>query len=196
MARTIGSSFSTQLSSTQTRPFYAVEFLYPTPLRIWTGYEELTIFNQTYLGLGNLVNISQVTESADTKANGMTISASGLNTDILSTALSQTQQGVVVNIYFGVLTTTSNAQAIVDTPYEIFSGFVDTVTINEQGDTSSITFDIESKLISLERPLDFRYTDQDQKHYFPNDKGLEFVDDIQNKEIVWGGGTTWLTYTQ
>ena len=38
--------------------------------------------------------------------------------------------------------------------------------------------DIESKLITLERPLNFRYTDQDQKHFFPNDKGLEFVDDI------------------
>jgi len=190
MARTIGSTFSTQLSSTQTRPFYAVEFLYATPLRIWTGYDDFTILSETYSGLGNLVSISSVQESADTKANGIKIVVSGLNTDILSTALSQTQQGVVVNIYFGVLTTTSNAQAIVDTPYEIFSGFVDTVTINEQGDTSSITFDIESKLISLERPLDFRYTDQDQKHYFPNDKGLEFVDDIQNKEIVWGGGTT------
>jgi hypothetical protein len=190
MARTIGSTFSTQLSSSQTRPFYAVEFLYATPLRIWTGYGDFTILSETYTGLGNLVSISQLQESADTKANGIKVVASGLNTDILSTALSQTQQGVVVNIYFGVLTTTSNAQAIVDTPYEIFSGFVDTVTINEQGDTSSITFDIESKLISLERPLDFRYTDQDQKHYFPNDKGLEFVDDIQNKQIVWGGGTT------
>jgi len=188
MARTIGSSFSTQLSSTQTRPFYAVEFEYSTPLRIWTGYGEFTILSQTYLGLGNLVTISQVSESADTKANGIKIVASGLNTDILSTAFNQTQQGVVVNVYFGVLTTTSNAQAIVDTPYEIFSGFVDTVTINEQGETSAISFDIESKLISLERPLDLRYTDQDQKHFFPNDKGLEFVDDIQDKVIAWGGG--------
>jgi len=59
MARTIGSSFSTQLSSTQTRPFYAVEFEYSTPLRIWTGYGEFTILSQTYLGLGNLVTISQ-----------------------------------------------------------------------------------------------------------------------------------------
>ena len=86
MARTIGSSFSTQLSSTQTRPFYAVEFEYSTPLRIWTGYGEFTILSQTYLGLGNLITIGQVQESADTKANGIKIVASGLNTDILSTA--------------------------------------------------------------------------------------------------------------
>ena len=188
MARTIGSSFSTQLSSTQTRPFYAVEFEYPTPLRIWTGYGEFTILSETYLGLGNLITIGQVQESADTKANGIKIVASGLNTDILSNSFNQTQQGIIVNVYFGVLTTTSNAQAIVDTPYEIFSGFVDTVTVGEQGDTSTIIFNVENKLISLERPLDLRYTDQDQKFFFPNDKGLEFVNDIQDKRIVWGGG--------
>tara|TARA_R110000824_G_scaffold49508_1_gene139044 strand:+ start:250 stop:822 length:573 start_codon:yes stop_codon:yes gene_type:complete len=190
MARTIGSSFSTQLSSTQTRPFYAVEFLYTQPLRVWTGYGDFTVEGQIYTGLGNLISISSVQETAETKASGVKIVASGINTDVLSTALNQTQQGVIVNVYFGVLTTTSNALAVVDDPYEIFSGFVDSVNINESGDTSTISFDIESKLISLERPLDFRYTDQDQKHFFPNDKGLEFVDDLQDKSIDWGGGST------
>ena len=188
MARTIGSTFSTQLSSTQTRPFYAVEFLYTQSLRIWTGYGDFTVEGQIYTGLGNLISIGQVQETAETKASGIKISAGGLNTDVLASALNETQQGVIVNVYFGVLTTTSNAQAIVDTPYEIFSGFVDTVSINEQGDTSAISFNIENKLISLERPIDLRYTDQDQKHFFPNDKGLEFVNDIQDKVIAWGGG--------
>ena len=188
MARTIGSTFSTQLSSSQTRPFYAVEFLYTQNLRIWTGYGEFTIAGQQYLGLGNLISIGQVQETAETKASGIKISASGLNPDVLASALNETQQGVVVNVYFGVLTTSDNAQSIVDDPYQIFSGFVDTVQILEDGDNSTISFDIESKLISLERPLDFRYTDQDQKHFFPNDKGLEFVDDLQDKEIIWGGG--------
>ena len=190
MARTIGSTFSTQLSSTQTRPFYAVEFLYTQPLRVWTGYGDFTVEGQIYTGLGNLISISSVQETAETKASGVKIVASGINTDVVAVALNETQQGVIVNVYFGVLTTTSNSLAIVDDPYQIFSGFVDSVNINESGETSTISFDIESKLISLERPLDFRYTDQDQKHFFPNDKGLEFVDDLQDKSIDWGGGST------
>ena len=188
MARTIGSDFSTQLSSTQVRPFYAIEFNYSTPLRIWTGYSSFSIFSQDYLGLGNLITVSNIQETGETKASGITVSASGLDTSILSSSFTQTQQGVNVKLYFGVLTTTDNAQAIVNDPYEIFSGIIDTVTINEDGDTASILFSIESKLISLERPIDFRYTDQDQKHFFPNDKGLEFVNDLQDKVIVWGGG--------
>ena len=190
MARTIGSTFSTQLSSSQTRPFYAVEFLYTQPLRMWTGYGEFTILSQDYLGLGNLISIGQVQESADTKASGINITLSGLDTSVLSGAFNETQQGIVVHLYFGVLTITDNALAIVDTPYQIFSGTVDTVSIAEDGQTSTIAYTIESKLISLEKALDFRYTDQDQKFFFPNDKGLEFVDDVQNKSIDWGGGET------
>tara|TARA_R100000935_G_C2813222_1_gene156033 strand:+ start:25 stop:591 length:567 start_codon:yes stop_codon:yes gene_type:complete len=188
MARTIGTDFSTQLSSTQTRPFYAVEFLYTQPLRIWTGNGNFTVEGQIYLGLGNLLGISSVQETGETKATGISVTCSGLDTSVLASSLSQTQQGIIVNIYFGVLTTTNNAQAIVDAPYNIFTGTVDTVTISEDGNNSAITFGIESKLISLERALDFRYTDQDQKFYFPNDKGLEFVNDLQDKVIVWGGG--------
>ena len=190
MARTIGSTFSTQLSSSQTRPFYAVEFLYTQPLRMWTGYGEFNIFSQDYLGLGNLISIGQVQESADTKASGINITLSGLDTNILSSVFNETQQGIVVHLYFGVLTITDNALAIVDTPYQIFSGTVDTVSIAEDGQTSTIAYTIESKLISLEKALNFRYTDQDQKFFFPNDKGLEFVDDVQNKSIDWGGGDT------
>ena len=190
MARSIGSTFSAQLSSTQTRPFYAVEFLYTQTLRVWTGYSEFNIDGQNYLGLGNLISVGQVEESADVKANGLNITLTGLDTTILSGAFNETQQGIVVNVKFGVLTTTSNAIAVVDTPYQIFSGTVDTVSIMEDGETSTIQYNIESKLISLEKALDFRYTDQDQKFFFPNDKGLEFVDDMQDKSIDWGGGDT------
>ena len=188
MARSIGSTFSTQLSSSTTRPFYAIEFLYTQPLRFWTGYGDFVIEGQTYVGSGSLITVDSIQESGETKANGCKIIATGIDTSVLATALTQIQQGVVVNVKFGVLTTSGNAQAIVDTPYEIFSGFVDVVSISEQGTLSTIEFSLENKLIALEKPLDHRYTDQDQKFHFPNDKGLEFVDDLQQKDLVWGGG--------
>jgi|TARA_R100000482_G_C5088385_1_gene129590 hypothetical protein len=188
MARSIGSNFSTQISSSSVRPFYAVNFNYSTPLRLWTGHGNITIDSEIYTGSQSLMNIGQVNETAENKANGIAIGFSGIPTSLISSALTETGQGISVEVYFGVLTTTSNAQAIVDTPYQIFAGFVDIVSIAEQGETAQITFTIENKLISLERPTELRYTDQDQKHFFPNDKGLEFVDDLQDKEIVWGGG--------
>ena len=89
-----------------------------------------------------------------------------------------------------MLDTIDNRTQIVDTPYKLFSGYVDTMSIIETGNESSIQVSVESKLISLERAKDRRYTDRDQKELFSGDKGLEFVDDLQDKEIIWGGGTT------
>ena len=45
----------------------------------------------------------------------------------------------------------------------------------------------ESRLIDLDVTRERRYTDADQKIDFPDDKGLEFIADIQDKEIIWGG---------
>ena len=194
MARSIGSSFDTQISSNSVRPFFAFKIGYSTDqLRIWTGYHTITIDSEDYIGGGNLIQLDSVNESADLKATGIAIGLTGLDSSILSSAISQVANGVPAELYFGVLTTTgSGASAnttVVDTPYLLFEGFLDEISIADTGATSDISFTIENKMVVLEKPVDRRYTDQDQKNLFANDKGLEFVADIQLKAIAWGGGT-------
>jgi hypothetical protein len=188
MARTLGTDFQAQLDSSQLEPFYAVKIDFsPDSLRLWTGYHDITIGSEIYNPSGNLMGISEVTETSDISAEGIKITLSGLPSDILSEVLTETYQGVVVDVYFGVLETTSNATAVIGTPYKMFSGFIDTMSATDAGDSSVINISVENKLITLERAIDRRYTDQDQKNLFAGDKGLEFIDDIQNKAINWGG---------
>jgi hypothetical protein len=54
------------------------------------------------------------------------------------------------------------------------------------GEDNTIIITVENKLITLERAIDRKYTDQDQKQLFAGDRGLEFIDDIQDKSIAWG----------
>jgi len=68
----------------------------------------------------------------------------------------------------------------------MFSGRMDTMSIKDSGDTANISLTAESRLIDLERSRERRYTSEDQKIDYPNDKGLEFIADLQNQEIVWG----------
>tara|TARA_R100000655_G_scaffold40580_2_gene76305 strand:- start:7596 stop:8165 length:570 start_codon:yes stop_codon:yes gene_type:complete len=186
MTRSLGTNFNNQITSTDLKPFFAVDVDFPTPLRLWTGYSEITISGSTFTGSGNLLSLSQIDESADIRANGVKISLSGLDSSIISSALTEDAQGTLVKIFFGVL---DDSQAVVDTPYQTFEGFIDTMSIVEDGQTSQISIDVENKLVTLERPTNRRYTDQDQKEFFPDDKGLEFVDSLQNKSVVWGGGS-------
>lgn len=190
MARTIGTDFQAQLDSSQLQPFYAVSFGFsPSKLNLWTGYNDIFIDSETYIGSGNLIDISQVEESAEIRATGVKITLSGIPSSLLSEILTEDAQGTVVDIFFGVLTTTNNETVIVDTPYKIFGGFIDVMTIVENADESLVSVSVENALITLEKAKDRRYTDQDQKNLFAGDKGLEFVDDLQDKSIAWGGGT-------
>ena len=68
----------------------------------------------------------------------------------------------------------------------VFSGYMDQMNIDEGPETSTIGVAVESKLIDLERPRVFRYTDASQKSRFPDDKGFEYVEDLQDKRFNWG----------
>ena len=186
MTRSLGTNFQNQIDSSALKPFFAVDVGFSTALRLWTGYSDITIGGSTFTGSGNLLAISGVDESADIRANGVKITLTGLDSSIISSALTEDSQGTVVKIYFGVL---NDASEVVDTPYQTFEGFIDTMSILEDGESAQISVDVENKLVTLERPANRRYTDQDQKESFPDDKGLEFVDSLQNKSVVWGGGT-------
>jgi|TARA_A100001391_G_scaffold142588_2_gene100334 hypothetical protein len=190
MARTLGTDFSAQLESSSFTPFYAISIAFsPNKLNLWTGYNDLFFDSETYVGSGNLLLISNIEETSDIKATGMSISLSGLDSNILAEILTEDVQGTSVEVYFGVLTTTDNQTVLVDDPYKVFDGFIDTMTIAESGEESTVRVTVENKLITLEKAKSKRYTDQDQKQLFPTDKGLEFVDDLQDKSLVWGGGT-------
>mgnify|MGYP003108963557 FL=1 len=141
MSRGIGTNFSNQLTSGQLRPFYAVQMQFTSgTLNLATTYADLVINSDTYLGSGNILAISPVNETADTRATGITITLNGLDTSILSAGLNEDVQGMIVELYFGVLTTTSNQDVIVDTPYRIFEGFIDSMVLEETGKTSRVIF--------------------------------------------------------
>mgnify|MGYP003672268218 FL=1 len=189
MSRSIGSAFGTQLTSGSLRPFYAIKMNFTSgTLLLATTYANLVIGGNTYLGSGNILSVAPITETSDTRATGLEIVLNGLDTSILSAGLTEDTQGMVVEVYFGVLTTTDNADAVVDTPYQIFSGFIDSMVLQENGETSNLKFMIENKLITLEIPTDRRYTDQDQQNLFPGDKGCNFVTSLQDKSVAWGAG--------
>lgn len=179
MARTVPSAILTALLQPTVQPFYAIEFLFDTaPLRIWTGYGERVIGAQTYTGAGGLLSIGGLEEAGDLSAKGVTLTLSGISSSIVSLALNEPYQGRSCRILFGVVN--------VNDSVELFSGLMDVMTIEDSGETSTITLTVESKLVALERPVVRRYTHESQQALYPGDTFFSFVTDLQDKEIVWG----------
>jgi hypothetical protein len=180
MSRDITPTVSNALTDKVIEPFFAIDLvLDSSPVYIWSGYGNLVIGSKTYIGAGAILNISAISETTEMDAKGATISLSGIPSSFLSLALQEPYQGRECIIYFGM---TSNPSAYV----EVFSGELDQMNIDEAADTATISVSAENVLVKLERPIIRRFSDQDQKSRFPNDKGLEFVASLQDKEILWG----------
>lgn len=204
MSRELAPLVLGELSRAVLEPFFTVELDFDSgPLYMWTGYGNLIIGDKTYIGAGQLLNISSVSETTEMEAKGATITVSGIPSSFLSVALQEPYQGRECRIFFAVtvgeelqlesgdfilteagdiiLTEDSGVQLT-----EVFSGELDQMNIEESAETAVVSVTAENVLVKLERPVVRRFSDQDQKSRFPNDKGLEFVAGLQDKEILWG----------
>ena len=173
----------TEVSASQLSPILLASLSFATPVHIWTGYGTITVGSTAYLGIGTLGSISPVEETTDLAARGISMQLSGVPTAMLAVALTENYQGRGCSVLFGALEASG---ALVSSPVTIFSGRMDVMSINDDGQNATIGMTAENKLVDFRRPREVRYTDQEQKNLFPSDKGLEFVTAIQEKQIYWG----------
>tara|TARA_R110002153_G_scaffold134623_2_gene284038 strand:+ start:231 stop:788 length:558 start_codon:yes stop_codon:yes gene_type:complete len=184
MSRSLTTAFNNQLLSSELSPFLAVSLAFDQgTFYSWTGYGDITFGGNTYIGSGDIINVSPTQETSEIKANGIQVTLSGLPTELISAALSDPYQGRTAKIFFGVLDTDGN---VIADPYMMFRGSMDLMTIEDSGDSASIQLTAESRLIDLDRARERRFTSEDQKIDYPNDKGLEFITSLQDKQIIWG----------
>lgn len=141
------------------------------------------IENFNYLGVGNLASIAPVVETSALQANGLALGLSGVPSDVLAESLGFCRQGLPVRILFGLIDSTG---AIIADPTLLFSGRMDTVSVDEGADTALITITAESRIIDMQKPRIRRYTDDDQQRTNPGDLGFEFVPMIQDWNGSWG----------
>ena len=192
MARSITTAFKNAIKSSVVRPLLAVELEFSTgTLRFWNGYGDLTMTaggsSNTFTGLGDLIGVSPIGESDQVEAIGASLSLTGIKSSFISTALTGNYTNRNASIFLGVFDTSKSVIADV---YTLFKGKMDIMKIDEGSESATITLNLENRLIALDRPLNRRFTHEDQQERFSGDLGLEFVPDLQDKEIIWGKKTS------
>lgn len=136
----------------------------------------------TYLGVGSLGAMNEVEESADTAASMMSLSLNGIDTAILSAALTEDYRNRSATIYVAFL---DASDAVIGAPAIVFRGRMDSMSA-EVGDGTNITLQVVNRLADWERTRNGRYTNEEQQKLYSGDKGLEFVVQAVEKEIYWG----------
>ncbi len=185
MARTLTGSMITEITASSLIPILLAKFEFDSgTTRVWSGVGDFTFNSEIYIGVGDLGSISEITETQVIRASGMTFSLSGIPSALISIALTEEYQGRSCSLWLGMLDKTT--RALISTPFKILTARMDVMTIDEEGETATISIAAENILIDLERPNERRYTPEDQKEEFPGDKGFDFVPSIQDAEIFWG----------
>jgi len=184
MSRNLSAGMITEVTASQLKPAILVKAEFDSgDVLLWSGVGQITYNAEVYTGAGGLLGISEMRETTNIEAQGATFQLTGIDSSLLSIALSEPYQGRPVTCFFACL---NSSGAIISTPITLFKGRMDVLQIDESGETSTLTMQSENKLIDLKDSKVKRYTSEAQKQQYPDDLGLDFVASLQDKELTWG----------
>lgn len=187
MTRTVNSTSKAELVKESFIAFTAVEILFDTgPFRVCNAGQNFTLTVDAspvlFYGVGNIGEISPITEGVDIQARGIKLSVSGIDTSLVSVAMNEKYQGKQVRLWNVVLD--SNYQ-VIGAPITCFVGRLDTMSL-VFGSTASISISAESRLIDLKRTKPRRWNHEDQIAVHPTDTGFQYVSQMVEKQLNWG----------
>lgn len=184
MSRVLNPDFSAALADPNVKPVLLFEGEFASGVvRLWTGFGDLVWDGKTWSGGGSLLGVSPMEEVSGVVAAGATVSLAGVRPDLIQIAIDEARQGLPGRAWFGLL---NDAGQVIADPAQLFVGRLDVPNIDADGSSVVISVSYENRLIDMDRPRQFRYTDQSQRALFPNDAGFNFVVGLQEAQITWG----------
>lgn len=150
-------------------------------VHLWTGFGQVAYGSYSYQGIGQLGSLGDVNESLEVRAEGTSVTLSGIDPTLLADTLGDVQQGAPAVVSFALFSAGAISSVVV-----AFSGTVDQPSIEPGPDSFAITLALESRMTDLQRPTSRRYTASDQNQYYPTDYGFAWVEMLNDIALVWG----------
>lgn len=158
----------------------------PDFVRVWTGLGNYSWDGKTWQGSGSLLGVTVAEESKEVKATTFQVSLSGQRSDkqFISIVLQSVKSNRPVKLWLGLF---DAAGALLADPYPLRRGLSSRPVISEdvKAGTCTITLEARDRRAALEIPRERRYTTADQAQDFPNDKGFDHVEALQDAVINW-----------
>jgi hypothetical protein len=145
---------------------------------------------KTFEGIGQLGQIEAIEENTTALPTQLRLSLSGVQTANIALALGEEYLDRPVRVYWALVDT--EAGTLVADPVLIFEGRLDSMSIS-MGETATVAVEATSHLANWERSGAVRWNEATQQERYPEDKGLEFIAQMADREVWWParvGGTT------
>lgn len=158
-------------------------------LYLWTGLGTLSYGGNDYAGTGSLLTIDGIQEILEVVSRGLTVTLDGIGTSevngegdtILDLAYRTEYQNRPFTLSLALIDV--DDRSIIGEPIIMFSGLMDVMNPQEDGETATISLTVENALVALERPVGRTYTAEDQKERYSGDTFFDQMAELQNMEI-------------
>lgn len=149
--------------------------------RIHSGQGLLLIDGKQFVGVGNIGKTGAVSEENSTSPTKMSLVLSGLDNNLLSTAMLERCVNKNVTVYLVVLNDLHDVIA----ENMLYRGFISESSI-VAGSTSGISYTVSNVFEKWAFGLTDRFTDQSQRTRHNGDRVFRYVSQMSDKSIYWG----------
>jgi len=159
---------------------------------VWSGFGNLSWNGQTWVGVGSIGKIALGgDQGGGVSAQGATVGVSGIDGVLLGEILTDLLPNGAAGLWLGAFIN----GAIAGTPYQIFGGYLGQSEIIPGAPTPdqpdavnlfTLSLSLENALKQLNRPTKRRFTAADQRMYYPDDSGFNYVEVQNDVAEVWG----------
>lgn len=181
--RTLDQALADASKAAVARFLVMVRIDFDSGTKAWhSGFGDITLDGKTYYGIGNVGSISPVKEEPGTKSSSLSVEITGIRTEVVALMLNEPYMNRPAWVHLQLLD--DQDRPLIATPLLIFKGSLDSIE-GTMGATASFTLSIKSRLADWERPRKLRFSDADQQRLYPGDRGLEYVAQLSQKQLVW-----------
>lgn len=156
-------------------------------VRVTSWDQDISWGGNTYQSIGKFAGFSDYEEGTDLTSASLTFTLSGVDSSLMSTTLTEKYHNRDASMWIGWLDATNT---LVDTPYLLWEGYMDSMQIHSDQGQSSISLVCESRLLLLAKAAGWTWSDVHQKQFFPGDNFFNLVASLVNKIVNWGSPST------
>lgn len=178
MRKKIGGRVSANKNKKVIYPIDFVEFDFEKTLRICSHIKDLTFQGNTFIGVGALGKVDEVSEKSDLSARGAKFTMAGVDPSFVSLIMQGEYRGKIVKRWLGFV---DSGDEVLNDGYLLGVWRVDTMNIST-GKEAQITITAENRFLRAAVVRNERYTNEAQQAKYPTDKGLEFVEQAAKDE--------------
>lgn len=149
------------------------------------GLGSITYDSSTFTGIGELGSIETVSEDSGIRPQTVRLSLTGVDAALLSDLQTDDYHRRTAELWIAVF---DEAMTLLGDPVAVWSGWMDSATIELDENTAAITLTCMDALANVAVPQPVLMTDEAQQRRHTGDLGLEFAPQAQRAvRLSWGG---------